>query len=339
MSKTFTDTEGRVLHRCNLAGDTMGTRYGATFFAPDDVDTKVVSKALFAAVDRVDRQMSTWKPDSDLMRLNRAGTGSWVDIPAQLTTVLSTALEIGRRSSGAFDIGLGGLVNIWGFGATGTTPDVQAITERLGKRVPPTYETLEIDADNRKARKLTPTELDLSGIAKGFAVDEMLDCLRGFGIENALVSLDGELKATGLKSPTQPWAIAVEKPDYEARAPLSVIELKQAAVATSGDYRHWVDVGKMRLSHTMDRHGGGPVKNRVASVTVVAPDCIAADAWATALMVLGPDAGQIVARANGLNALFIIRCDQGFTQIPAGRIFEESQNISSAIPRVIANPN
>jgi thiamine biosynthesis lipoprotein len=323
MSKTFIDTQGRALHRHNLAGDTMGTRYGATFFAPDDVDTKVVSKALFTAVDRVDRQMSTWKPDSDLMRLNRVEAGSWVDIPAQLTTVLSTALEIGRRSSGAFDIGLGGLVNAWGFGATGAVPDAQAITERLGKPVPPVYETLEIDAENRKARKLAAVELDLSGIAKGFAVDEMLDCLRSFGVENALVSLDGELKATGLKSPTQPWAVAVEKPNYTAREPLSVIELKQAAVATSGDYRHWVDVGQVRLSHTMDRHAGGPIKNRVASVTVVAPDCIAADAWATALMVLGPDAGQIVARANGLNALFIIRSDKELIQIPAGNIFEK----------------
>jgi len=325
MSKTFTDPQGRPLQRHNLAGDTMGTRYGATFFAPDDLDLAAVSKALFANVDRVDRQMSTWKADSDLMRLNRAKTGLWVDIPAQLTTVLSVALEIGRRSSGAFDIGLGGLVNAWGFGATGTVPDLQAITKRLGRSVPPAYGILEIDTENCKARKLAPIELDLSGIAKGFAVDEMMACLHRFGVENALVSLDGELKATGLKSASEPWAVAVEKPDYEARTPLSVIELKQAAVATSGDYRHWVDVGQMRLSHTMDRHGGGPVKTRVASVTVVAPECIAADAWATALMVLGPDAGQIVARANGIDALFIMRSDQGLTQIPVGSIFGEGQ--------------
>ncbi len=321
MLKMFTDPQGRILRQHNLSGDTMGTRYGATFFVPEDFDLAAVSEALFAAVDRVDRQMSTWKPDSDLMCLNRAEIGKWIDIPEQLTTVFSTALEIGRSSSGAFDIGLGGLVNAWGFGATGTTPDVQAITKRLGKPVPPAYEVLDIDAKNRKARKLAPIELDLSGIAKGFAVDEMLACLRRFGVENALVSLDGELKAMGLKPASQPWAVAIEKPDYEARAPLSVIELKEAAVATSGDYRHWVDVGKMRMSHTMNRHGGGPVKNRVASVTVVAPECITADAWATALMVLGPEAGQILARANGIDALFIIRADDGFIQIPVGRIF------------------
>jgi thiamine biosynthesis lipoprotein len=266
--------------------------------------------------------MSTWKPDSDLMRLTAAPIGEWVHLPSELMLVLEKGCAIGRVSGGAFDIGLGDLVNAWGFGPAGNEPDAAVIKSLLARERPPTHEALELDPAAQRARKHAPMQLDLSGIAKGFGVDEMIRVVLGFGIEHALVSLDGELKALGTKPDGTPWGVAVEKPDYDSRSPLGVVTLHDAAIATSGDYRHWVDVGQTRLSHTMDRWRGGPTNNSVASVSVIDQNCTDADAWATALLVLGPSDGPALARKLNLNALFVLRAGRELTQLPIGTIFQ-----------------
>jgi thiamine biosynthesis lipoprotein len=312
----FTD-----LSRSVVTGETMGTQYSVTLYAQKDIDIQAIEVALFTTIDLVDQQMSTWKPNSDLMRLNGAAIGDWVSIPTELMQVLVAALEIGRATNGAFDITLGDLVNAWGFGAKNKTPDISEIKNRLGQIQTPAFDALELDINLKRARKLKPVQLDLSGIAKGFGVDQMLSCLKGFGIKNALVSLDGELKACGQIPENEPWAIALEKPDYQIRAPMGIVTLDNVAIATSGDYRHWVDVGETRLSHTMDRHSGGPLKNCLASVSVIAENCMEADAWATALMVMGEVAGPALARANGMEALFILREQNDLKQVPVGEAF------------------
>lgn len=310
------------LLRHALSGATMGTRWSALVYASSATDIAELEAALAHTLDRVDRQMSTWKLDSDLTRLNSAAQGAWVSLPAELVRVLEWGGQVGRASGGAFDIGLGGLVNAWGFGAACSMPDKEAIRAALRERLPPTHTVLELDVARRMARKHAQFALDLSGIAKGFAVDEMMRAVETFGISNALVGLDGELKARGAKADGTPWRVAVEKPDYELRSPLGVIELRDAAVATSGNYRHWVDLGGKRLSHTMDRSRGGPLDNETASVSVVAASCMDADAWATAFLVLGPVKGKALAQKQGLDALFIQRRDETFTEIPVGPLFE-----------------
>ncbi len=300
----------------------MGTRWSALLYAPPATDIHALDIALARAVDRVDRQMSTWKPDSDLMRLNATSPGTWVSLPRELLLVLAKGLEIGRLSEGAFDVGVGRLVNAWGFGAAGSIPDKEAIRAALHERLPPTHTVLELDVPGRRARKHARFALDLSGIAKGFAVDEMMRTVKAFGISNGLVGLDGELEASGMKPDGTPWRIAVEKPDYELRSPLGAIELNDAAVATSGDYRHWIEVGGTRLSHTMDRSRGGPIDNAIASVSVVASNCTEADAWSTALMVLGPTEGLALAGKFGLDALLVERSGGSLRQIGIGRVFE-----------------
>ena len=300
----------------------METRWSAILYAPPDVDIPALDIALARAVDRVDRQMSTWKPDSDLMRLNAASPGAWVSLPRELMQVLTKGLEIGRLSGGAFDIGVGRLVNAWGFGATGSIPDREAIQAALLDRLPPTHTVLELDAPGARARKHAQFDLDLSGIAKGFAVDEMMRTVKAFGISDGLVGLDGELKASGTTPDGTPWRIAVEKPDYELRSPLGTIELQDAAVATSGDYRHWIEVGGTRLSHTMNRLRGGPIDNAITSVSVVASSCMEADAWSTALMVLGPTDGRVLAGKHGFDALLVERSNGALRQIGIGRVFE-----------------
>lgn len=298
MSKTSTDP---VRHALN--GPTMGTRWSATFFAPPAFDPAPVQAALQAAVDAVDAQMSTWKPDSDLMRLNRAPVGEWVTVPADLAAVLALGLAVGRASGGAFDIAMGDAVQAWGFGPE--TADPQAIRAAAGAARPPAHEVLAIDG--ARVRKAAPVTLDLNGIAKGFGVDRLSETLAAFGIVAALAGIDGEMRAVGLRADGSAWVIAVEAPDPDRRAVRSVLALQDAAVATSGDYRHWVSVEGLRLSHTMDPRRGAPLLRPPASVTVVAPTCALADAWATALMVAGPDAGAKLAARQGLDALFLLR--------------------------------
>lgn len=315
MPRTFTDLERHALN-----GPTMGTRWSALFHMPRDFDAAPVAAALAAAVAEVDRQMSTWKPDSDLMRLNSAPPGAWVSIPIALLDVLGSGLDVGRASGGAFDIGMGDAVSAWGFGPL--PADAARIREALSARRHPAHEVLELDRAAMRARKHAPLELDLSGIAKGYGVDRLAEVARGFGVESALMSIDGEVRVLGVQPDGRPWAIAVERPDCVERAAMSILELQDNAVATSGDYRHWIEFDGRRFSHTMDPRRGGPLAAAPASVTVLAETCMLADAWATAFMVMGSLEGARTARRIGLNALFVDR-DQGeLRRTRAGGLFE-----------------
>lgn len=307
-----------ALQRYSLNGETMGTRYTALFYAPAGLDEAALNRRLFAAVDTVDRQMSTWKPDSDLSRLNAAAVGAWVAVPAELLRVLDCALEIGRQSGGAFDIGVGDLVDAWGFGPGGEAPDATRITAlRAGPRGPATA-ALELDIGQGRVRKQAAIRFDLSGIAKGFGVDELARCLDDEGLANYLVGIDGEMRARGGKPGGEPWAVAVEKPLRGIRDVMGVMELGDMAIATSGDYRHFFEVGGQHIAHTMDPASGAPLRNPLAAVTVLAPDCMRADAWATALLVAGEVDGPRLARAQGLQALFLVREGEAWREIFIG---------------------
>ncbi len=316
MPKMSTD-----LTRHALNGPTMGTRWSALFFADPAFDPEPVRAAMQGAVEEVDQQMSTWKVDSNLMEFNRAPADLWLQLPDHLIKVLGTGLEIGRLSHGAFDIGMGDAVMAWGFGADEANPD--RIRDALQSPRRPSHELLEIDPTNFRARKHGPLSIDLSGIAKGYGVDRLAETAMEFGIDNALVAIDGELRAMGLGPEGEAWPIAVEKPDYEQRSPFAMLALEDAAVATSGDYRHWVNVGAQKLSHTMDPHRGGPITDAPASVTVLAETCMEADAFATALMVMGVNQGCDFSRSLNLDALFLTRQGDEIGAIGVGPVFEE----------------
>jgi FAD:protein FMN transferase len=317
MSKTFTE-----LRRHALNGATMGTRWSVLFHTSQGFDTVPVQAALQAAVEDVDAQMSTWKPESDLMRLNAAPVGTWVRVPRKLIQVLDAGLAIGRASGGAFDIGMGDAVSAWGFAAGEADP--AKIRAAFEAERHPTHDTLELDLVGLRGKKHAPLALDLSGIAKGYGVDCLAETLGEFGIKDALVSIDGELRALGLQPDGSPWTVAVEAPDTEVRTPYSILTLQDAAVATSGDYRHWVEVGGRHLSHTMDPKSGGPLKTSPASVTVVARTCMEADAWATAMMVLGTEDGALIIQEHGFDALFLLRQGTQITSRAIGNLFVDA---------------
>ncbi len=317
MSKMSTDLVRHV-----LSGATMGTRWSAQFFARHDVAAQVVERALQAAVAEVDAQMSTWNAGSDLMRLNAAPIGLWCPVPERMFAVLELGLAIGAASGGAFDIGMGDAVTAWGFGAEAAS--AAAIRVAMAGPVRAAG-ALELDAG--RVRKSAAVTLDLNGIAKGYGTDRLAEVLMDFGVRDALVGIDGEMRALGAKPDGTAWSVAVEAPEIARRAAHSVLVLQDAAVATSGDYRHWVEVAGQRLSHTMDPVRGAPLQRPPASVSVIARSCAEADAWASALMVLGPHAGAEVVRRHGLSALFLLReaspeATGGVSALGIGALFE-----------------
>ena len=294
-----------TLQRYSLNGETMGGRYTAVFYAPPAMDTLAIGASLFAAVDKVDQQMSTWNRGSDLCRLNAAATDTWVTVPEDLSIVLETGLLIGQQSMGAFDIGVGELVNIWGFGPSQRSPRLPAAPPATLHV--PAGPVLDVDRARGQVRKRAPMAIDLSGIAKGYGVDLLAQCLDDWGIASYLVGIDGEMRAHGCKPDAAPWAVAIEKPTHGVREVSGVMELQDTAIATSGDYRRWVEIAGKRYGHTMHPALQQPVSNRLAAVTVLASTCMLADAWATALLVLGEHDGPALARERGMDVLFVLR--------------------------------
>lgn len=318
MPKTSSESAASCT-RTTLHGPTMGTRWSASIDADRSVDVPALRQDLAAAAEQVDGQMSPWKPDSDLVRLNRAPVGDWVDLSPEILEVLDCAFEVRRLSAGAFDPCVGALVDAWGFGAARDAPDAQAIRAARQSMPQAMNANLELDRPGGRARKQVPLQIDLCGIAKGYAVDRMAHVLQQHGVRHALAALDGELRAIGGQAGGAPWAVAIERPEAGRRAVHGVLELEDLAVATSGDYRHYLDVGNARIAHTMDARRCAPVNNTVASVTVLARTCMHADAWATALLVAGPDEGPVMAQRMGLDVLFLLRRGEGLTEVGLGR--------------------
>lgn len=295
-----------ALRRYSLHGATMGGRYTAIFYAAGQADVAAIGASLYAAVDRVDRQMSTWNAASDLCRLNAAPENTWLAVPRELAQVLAAGLLVSRESGGAFDMAVGQLVEDWGFGPSQCAPSPQ-IAALHGKTYCPAAEALDVDLAGLQVRKRAPLALDLSGIAKGFGVDQLAHCLDGWSIASYLVGIDGEMRARSTRPDGQAWSVAIEKPTHGMREVGGVMELHDVAIATSGDYRRWVEIDGTRHAHTMHPALRQPVANRLAAVSVLAPSCMLADAWATALMVLGEADGVALARKRGMDVLFVLR--------------------------------
>ncbi len=316
-----------TLIRRVLNGPTMGTRYSAVVYVDQNADLDRLGSDLQRAVDAVDDQMSTWKANSNLMQLNRWPVDEWYEVPEQLAAVLDMALMLGRRSEGAFDIGVGDLVGAWGFGPP------QGTVIATGSRVP-THRTLELDTGRRRVRKHAPVALDLSGIAKGFGVDEIARVLETWGITSYLASIDGEVRAGDPKPGGTAWRVALEKPVPDRREPEGIIDLVRASLATSGDYRHFVERDGVRHSHTIDPGTGEPLVNGPAAVTVRARTCVEADGWATATMVLGRERGEQLARELGFEVLFAER-----DAAPSARTTPADSTSAARRRQVIARPS
>lgn len=290
-----------------FGGETMGTSWSARIVSPRPASD--IRAAIKRALDGVIAEMSNWEPDSDLSRFNRAPPGQWQALPADLLQVLDAGLAVARASGGAFDPAAGALVDLWGFGPAGRG-DLPAEAEVMA--APVGWRKLEIS--ETRARRTADVRLDLSGIAKGFGVDTLARALRDLGARDFLAEIGGELVGAGIKPDGEPWWVELEAPPGARIAPLR-IALHDLAVATSGDYRRFFETGGRRYAHSIDPRTRRPVANGVAAVTVLNPSCMLADAWATALTVLGPEEGLALAVREGLAVRFVIRDASGYREI------------------------
>ena len=257
-------------------------------------------------------QMSQWEPQSDISRYNRAPAATWHVLPDEFFSVLRCALDLARDTDGAYDPTVGGLSELWGFGACGRRSsipeqsDIDTVRQHCG------WQRVSIDHDRRAVLQPGSVQLDLSSIAKGFAVDLVSETLSKRGIAEHLVEIGGELRGSGVKPDGTPWWVALEGEDGAEDGTIAALHV--LSVATSGDARRHIKAGGQTLSHTLDPRTGWPVPDVLTSVTVFDRSCMKADALATALTVLGPDRGFEFASARDLAARFVMRDATGLQE-------------------------
>lgn len=270
----------------------MGTTWSVQLARlPEELDREVVRADIERLLDQVNDEMSTWRGDSVISRFNRAPAGTAMVIPEGFAQVLSAALALAEATVGAYDPTVGPLVKLWGFGPDSARTSVPTAAEIARARARVGYRLLEFDRATRQLIQPGNVYLDLSSIAKGFAVDQIAEYLLERGAEDFLVNLGGDLRVNGRRTDRRPWQVAIERAGGETGKVEQIIQPGNAAVATSGSYRQFFENDGRRYSHTIDPRSGQPVSHAVVAVTVVAADAMTADALATALGVLDPDAG------------------------------------------------
>ncbi|MFK4752502.1 MULTISPECIES: FAD:protein FMN transferase [Oceanospirillaceae] len=298
-----------------IAGPTMGTQYHISWIGQSEGAENIQQLVDQRLLD-INRIMSTYDPESELSRLNRRNQALNAEVvSAALADVLAQALEVYIQSEGRFDVTVGPLVNAWGFGPGKhrdqklSKEEVDALLSGIGSSA--------IHLDDRVLSTDKPLYIDLSAIAKGWAVDQIGYLLEQQGIISYLVEIGGELRSRGTKSDGNGWRVAVERPVLDAmdRQVQLVLEPGDSALATSGDYRNYFEEQGVRYSHTIDPHTGYPITHQLASVTVLNPSCALADAWATALNVAGPEQAILLANRYKLTAYAIVRTENGFTEL------------------------
>ena len=347
-SETAQHESGAVPRRWTISGATMGTTFAVTVVSspgagaaparpeapvrslvPADrqIDRPAVAAEVRRVLERIEERMSHYRPASELSRFNRVRTIEPQPMSAETLGVVAEALSVSRISGGAFDVTVGPLVDAWGFGPPGRAPAAPEEMSLAALRARVGFDLLELDpaaATLRKRRR--DVVVDLSAIAKGYAVDALATLLAERGVGDYLVEIGGELRAGGGNEEGAPWRVAIERPLPGAPAAQRIVPLTDAALATSGDYRNFYDLAGTRVSHTIDPRTGRPVTHGGRSVSVIAERCMQADARSTALQVLGPDEGYALAVERGWAALFVT--DDG-----TGRLVEKETPAFSAAVR------
>jgi thiamine biosynthesis lipoprotein len=304
--------------KATLHGPTMGSTF-TVVLAGSDFDLEGLGQlqtAIDAELQAIDAEMSTYREDSELSRFNSSAANE--DFPASehLLEVIALSKQVSEQSGGAFDVTVAPLVSLWGFGPNKSRElRVPSDDELARARAVVGNDKLEIDRGHLR-KTVAGLRVDLSAIAPGHAADRVSALLDAAGWTNYMVEIGGEVRVRGSNPRGEPWKVGIERPTSDAtgsRAVHSVVGVRDVSVATSGDYRNYWEHDGVRYSHTIDPRTGRPISHGLASVTVVHPESAAlADAWATALNVLGPDEGLALAGRIGLPAYFLVRTEAGF---------------------------
>ncbi|MDA8782207.1 FAD:protein FMN transferase [Porticoccaceae bacterium] len=285
-----------------ISGTKMGTSYHINLVADQPAPADLAER-IDAALDVVDQSMSTYKGQSEISRFNRLPSNDQQSISAEFAEVLAVSKLVWEQSGGAFDPTVGPLVDLWGFGPVATDdriPNEQALAKALAE-----IGFEHVQFEGRILTKTKPVRLDLSAVAKGYGVDQVAQLLEMLALPDYLVEVGGEMRVSGVNPDGNPWRVAVEMPSLMPQVQ-RVIALHDGAVATSGDYRNYFERDGLRYSHTIDPRTGRPITHSLASVTVLAKTCAEADAWATALMVLGEEQGMALAEKLNLAVYMLV---------------------------------
>lgn len=301
-----------------LGGPTMGVAWSAKALAPPGFDAVAAEARVQTLLNRLVAQMSPWEPQSDISRFNRAPAGAWMDMAPAFHHVLSAALRWAQASDGAFDPTAGRLVDLWGFGPAGAVEAPPAPAGIEAALATAGWDRLALEGS--RAFQPGGLELDFSGIAKGFGVDEVSRALSAMGLPDHLVEIGGELRGQGVKPDGEPWWVEIAAPPGAVLpgGPI-LLALHGLSIATSGDYRRFLDHDGRRYAHTLDPRLGRPIDNGVRSVSVIHAACMDADALSTALSVLGPAAGPEFAEKHSLAAYFLVDDGDDLREIPSSK--------------------
>lgn len=310
-----------------ISGPTMGTTYNIAWVSSASNDksqpTPISADQLQQMVDTrlvyINKSMSTYDPASEISRLNQdkiaANAGGWIAISEEFADVMAISLDVWHKSQGAFDITVGPLVNLWGFGPDARPTKVPSAEQITAAKARMGSDRIEFDAAHKQLRLEHGLYLDMSAVAKGWATDDIAALLEQQGIESYMVEIGGEIRTKGSKPENQPWRIAIERPQFFSdRNVALIIEPGNRGVATSGSYRNYYEDNGVRYSHTIDPASGYPIAHKLASVTVVHESAGYADAWATAITVLGPEQGLALAEQFGLAVFMLVGDGNSFTE-------------------------
>lgn len=327
---------GGTAHTSVLQGRTMGTAYTVKYLGrPGLPPPQEIQRQLDGLLEEVNRQMSTYRPDSEISRFNQMrDTGRPLPVSADFAAVTAEALRLNRLTGGALDVTVGPLVNLWGFGPDGrkAAPPSPAEIEQAAQMVGTDKISLVRNGRTNTLAKNHPNAyLDLSSIAKGFGVDKLALHLEGMGINNYLVEIGGELRALGHNAQGQPWRVGIEQPNLlQGGGTQTVVPLSHCALATSGDYRNFrTDAQGRRLSHIINPATRAPISHNLASASVLADSAMTADGWSTGLFVLGEDSAMRLAEQHGLAVFLIVKNPTG----------GYSTEMSPAFKRLLEHPD
>lgn len=294
-----------------LGGPTMGSTWSIKYVRhaglPAPAAVQVEVEKILADIDR---QMSTYRSDSDIERFNQLPANHCQTMPAPILELVRVGEQLSGQSEGSYDLTVEPLLNLWGFGPQAReekVPTAEALAE-VRRRVG--YTHLRIDGD--QLCKDAAVEVDFNSVAAGYAVDLIAARLEALGIHNYLAEATGELKAAGKKPDGSAWRIALEAPRDDRQVAERIVNVDGYGLSTSGDYRNYFEQGGRRYSHTFDARTGAPVSHALASVTVIHPSALMADGLSTLLLILGPERGWVYAEKHDIGAFFVIRADTGF---------------------------
>ncbi|MFQ3192578.1 MAG: thiamine biosynthesis lipoprotein [Paraglaciecola sp.] len=289
-----------------ITGPTMGTTYNVKFVPVDGVDKQKLKQQIEQTLIEINQLMSTYIPDSEISRFNQWRSVEPFPLSLQTLKVLNEAKRLGDMSDGLLDVTVGPLVNLWGFG-----PQSRPVKVPTDELINIAKQQIGLDkliiGETWASKTQTALYVDLSTIAKGYAVDQLAELLAASNITHYLVEIGGEMRLAGIKASGIPWKIAIEKPETEQRSIQKIISIGTNAVATSGDYRNYYETDGVRYSHLINPNTGYPIHHNLVSVTVIHPSSMTADGLATALNVMGKEKALELADTYNIAVLLITK--------------------------------